>query len=503
VSGDAILEVGELSKTFFGQSALDRVSVEVQAGQVHALVGHNGSGKSTLIKILAGYHLPDDTSAEVRVDGELLRFGNPQESHRLGLRFLHQDLGLVPELTVLENLHLGRPWSTAPGRRIRWRQERQEARELLQRVELDISPEVSVARLGPIQRTQLAVARAVSHDEDARVLILDEPTAVLPSNEVDALFTLVRNALRQGVGVVYVSHRLEELEEIADYITVLRDGHVAGRGPAQEFSREKLVGLIVGNEHLVAPSSATAGDTGSGALRLKFENVSAGELRDASFSLFEGEVVGIAGLTGSGVDDIATALQKRVTLRSGSITVGPTEKLALGPTDLISSGVAVLPAERDLKSVQTMTVRENLTLPDIGHFWRGLRLRLRRERTVARDLVDSFNIRPGRIDAELLELSGGNQQKVNLAKWLRTDPQVLVLAEPTQGVDVGGKDEVLAFVRQAAGRGTAVLICSSDVYELESVCSRILVIREGRIATELNGSAIEASRIAQECFGTE
>jgi ribose transport system ATP-binding protein len=503
VSGDAILEVGELSKTFFGQLALDRVSLDVQAGQVHALVGHNGSGKSTLIKILAGYHLPDDTSAEVRVGGETLRFGNPKESHRLGLRFLHQDLGLVPELTVLENLHLGRPWSTAPGRRIRWRQERQEARELLRRVELDISPEASVARLGPIQRTQLAVARAFSHDEDARVLILDEPTAVLPSNEVDALFTLVRNALRQGVGVMYVSHRLEELEEIADYVTVLRDGQVVGRGPAEEYSRDKLVGLIVGDEHLVAPPSAAAVDTGSGDLRLKFENVSAGELRDASFSLFGGEVVGIAGLTGSGVDDVATALQQRVDLRSGSITVGPAEKVALGPTDLIASGVAVLPAERDLKSVQTMTVRENLTLPDIGNFWSGLRLRLRRERSVARDLVDSFGIRPGRIDAELLELSGGNQQKVNLAKWLRTDPQVLVLAEPTQGVDVGGKDEVLAFVRQAAGNGTAVLICSSDVYELESVCSRILVIREGRITTELSGAAIEASRIAQECFGTE
>lgn len=502
---DAILSVAHLSKTFYGQAALDNASLDVEAGKVMALVGHNGSGKSTLTKILAGYHVPDhDPRTRVVVGDEELRFGQPQESRRLGLRFLHQDLGLVPGLTVLENLQLGRPWETTATGKIRWRNVRARAREAIERVGLDVDVESEVERLGPIQRTQLAAARALSDDQTARVVVLDEPTAVLPANEVEGLFELVRNLTKQGVGVIYVSHRLEEIPTIADDVTVLRDGEVVGEGPTEAFPRERLVRLIVGEDHEVAPmSSATANALSHADARLRFESVTTRTLRDASFAVHAGEVLGIAGLTGSGIDDVVPALQGRLPVEGGRITSGVGDSMCVGPIRLARSSIAVLPAERELRSVITMSVRENLTLPDISRFWQGLRLRMGLERTEARSLIDRFNILPRQIEAELRDLSGGNQQKVNLARRLNLKPSVLVLAEPTQGVDVGGKDEVLSFVRDAAQLGMAVLICSSDVYELEAVCSRVVVIRRGRVAVELVGADILASRISRECYGLE
>jgi ribose transport system ATP-binding protein len=491
-----VLEVRNLSKTFVGQRALDRVDLDVRRAEVHALVGHNGSGKSTLIKLLSGFHQPDPGGA-VSVAGEPLKPGDPAASRRAGLRFIHQELGLVDDLTVLENLRLGGVYETGRGGRIRWRNERRRARESLAVVGLDAHPDVQVSELSPVQRTQVAVARALGEEEGARILFFDEPTATLPHAEVERLFGLIRRTVEAGLGVVYISHRLEELPQIADRVTVLRNGRVVGSGPQDEFGKARLVELIVGGE-IARPArvarAARAPRDGGG---LRFERVAAGRLVDATFAVAPGEVVGMAGLAGSGVHDVPRVLLGRVPLRDGSILA---EGRALAPEELVKRGVAVLSSERVLKNIATMTVRENLTLPQLAPLWRGGRLRLREERAVARDLIRRFGVRPAEPEKPLMELSGGNQQKVAVAKWLRTQPRLIVLDEPTQGVDVGGKAEILELLRAAAGDGVGVLICSSDLEDLEIVCDRVLVVREGRVGGELTGAQITRERVSEECY---
>ncbi|MHB1536913.1 MAG: sugar ABC transporter ATP-binding protein [Solirubrobacteraceae bacterium] len=502
-----VLLVRRLSKTFVGERALEEVSFDVRRAEVHALVGHNGSGKSTLIKILAGYHQPDDPrgASTVEVAGEALRPGDPGASHAAGLRFIHQELGLVERLTVLENLRLGATWMTGRGGHIRWGPERQAARALLERVGLDVHPEALVSDLGAVQRTQVAVARALQDEDRVRVLFFDEPTATLPGSEVDRLFAVISSTVARGIGVVYVSHRLEELPRIADRVTVLRDGRVVGSGAQTDFARERLVELIVGGDrprHSAPRSKSDAAPDGAAEERgrLSLDGVHGGELRGASLAVHGEEIVGVAGLVGSGVHDVIGLLLGRVALSAGSVSVAGRDLERLDPHEMLRRRVAVLPSSRTLKSVPSLSVRENLTLSSLAPLWRHGRLQLRREREVAAEQLERFNVLPRDPERPIAQLSGGNQQKVTVAKWLRTDPRVMVLEEPTQGIDVGGKQEILDLLRESARRGLAILVCSSDLEELELVCDRVLVIRRGCIGAELTGSAITRERIAEECY---
>jgi ribose transport system ATP-binding protein len=494
-----VLEVRNLSKTFVGQRALDGVDFDVGPAEVHALVGHNGSGKSTLIKLLSGFHTPDD-GGTITVAGEELRSGDPAASRRAGLRFIHQELGLVDELTVLENLRLGGVYETGRGGRIRWRSERRRAREALTRVGLAVHPDVPVSELSPVQRTQVAVARALDEREGARILFFDEPTATLPHSEVERLFGLIRRTVEQGLGVVYISHRLEELPQLADRVTVLRNGRVVGTGPQSEFDKDRLVDLIIGEGVARTKRADRGASEATTEERLRFTGVAAGRLEEATFAVAPGEVVGMAGLAGSGVHDVAAVLLARVPLRAGTILVGGEALAGHAPDELVRRRVAVLPSERGLKNIATLTVRENLTLPELAPLWRGGRLRRREERAVARELIARFGVRPAEPEKPLMQLSGGNQQKVAVAKWLRTRPQLIVLDEPTQGVDVGGKAEILELLREAARDGVGVLLCSSDLEDLEIVCDRVLVVREGRIGAQLTGAQITRERVSEECY---
>jgi ribose transport system ATP-binding protein len=504
LSGE-VLSVRQLSKTFVGQRALDAVDFDVGHAEVHALVGHNGSGKSTMIKILAGYHRPDaEPTPTVTVDGEPLRFGDPNASRSAGLRFIHQELGLVDKLTVLENLRLGASWRTRGGR-ILWSQERRAARESLEQAGLRAHPDALVEDLSAVQRTQVAVARALTDESAARVLFFDEPTAMLPSSEVDKLFEVIRAMAELDVSSVYVSHRLEELSRIADRITVLRDGRVVASGKQVDFGREQLVSLIVGEERAHAARSHT-GERGvpvaiaGAAPRLEFDGVSGGELVETSFAVRGGEVVGMAGLVGSGVDDISKVLVGSLTLTAGTVRIDGDELTRREPYELVLRRVAVLPSSRALRSVAGLTVRENLTLSRLEPLWRRGRLQLGEERAEVAGMLETFNILPRQPERLLSQLSGGNQQKVSVARWLRIEPIVMVLDEPTQGVDVGGKHEILELLRTAAQRGMAILICSTDLEELEAVCDRVLIVREGQVRSELTGSALSRERIASECY---
>jgi ribose transport system ATP-binding protein len=500
------LTVRSLSKTFVGQRALDAVDFHVDPAEVHALVGHNGSGKSTMIKILSGFHRPDDDpEPSVAVSGTALHLGDPEAARAAGLRFIHQELGLVDKLSVLENLRLGGVWRTRKGR-ILWAQERRAARELLEHAGLRAHPDTPVENLSAVQRTQVAVARALADESAARVMFFDEPTAMLPSSEVDRLFELIRATVRLGVSVVYVSHRLEELPRIADRVTVLRDGSVVASGKQAEFTRDQLVEQIIGERRghsrpgpRPRDSPSTAADTGTVA-RLEFEHVTAGELIDASFAVRAGEVVGMAGLVGSGVNDVSKVLFGTVELKSGRVLVDGQTLEHPDPHELLRRRIAVLPSSRTLRSVAGLTVRENLTLSRLEPLWRRGRLQLRQERQEAAELAERFNILPRQPERLMTQLSGGNQQKVSFARWMRTEPVVMVLDEPTQGVDVGGKQEILELLRNAARNGVAVLICSSDLEELEAICDRVLIMRRGALRKELSGAALSRETIAEECY---
>jgi ribose transport system ATP-binding protein len=500
------LRIEHLSKSFGGQPpALADVSLDVEAGQVHALLGHNGSGKSTLIKILSGFHEPDAGSGAVHVGGRKLRWGDSRDAHEAGIRFIHQDLGLVDELTVLENLRLGEPFETGPGWRIRWGRERAAAKVALERAGLSVSPDAYASSLGPVERTQLAVARALQDQGEVKVLVLDEPTAVLPNNQVERLFEIVRRTVTHGVGIVYVSHRLEEVFALADKVTVLRAGRVVGQGPVAEFDHDRLVRLIVGDS---SPEGGSAELTAARAsdhseAMLAFKGVSGGELREASFEAGRGEVLGLAGLAGSGVHDVSKILLGRERCEAGTVEVESATVERLDANALLKRGVAVLPSERLLKIIAPFTVRENYTLPDLHSFWRAGRLRRGAELKATRSMIAAYSVVPGNPEQPIDELSGGNRQKVAVAKWLRCDPAVIVLDEPTQGVDIGAKMDILEVLRGIANDGVTVVVCSSDIYDLTLVCERVLVMRRGQVAAELTGDRLSPENIISESYQSE
>lgn len=502
----AELRLTGLSKTFPGQRALDDVDLDVGSGEIHAFVGHNGSGKSTLIKVLSGYHDPDPGGGELFVDGKRVALGDGAAAHHAGIRFLHQDLGLVEGLTVLENLRLGpNNYETGLAWRINWKRERAAAESLLSRLGLShLSPDDEVNYLSAIERTEVALARALQDTDSVGVLVLDEPTAALPDEQVEHLFDLVRRLASTGVAVIYVSHRLEEVFALADRVTVLRDGHVVRSMPVSNLDQRELAQLIAG-EH---------GDSGSvarsvqirevGESRLNFDGVATGaELRGLDLEVRSGEVVGLAGLAGSGVHDVPLVLLGDAPVVSGSLSICSDVITKSDPTHLGANGVAVVTAARTRKQIPGMNVRENLTIADLRLFWRSGWFRDQPERDHAEALVKDYLIQPSDVERPIETLSGGNQQKVYVARWLRTRPKVLVMEEPTQGVDVAGSVEIVRFARQAADDGVAVLLCSSDLEDLAGVCDRVVVLRDGRAAAELVGTAATRESIVEECYASQ
>ena len=505
-----VLRAVRLSKTFPGQVALRDVSLEVSAGQVCGLMGHNGSGKSTLIKILSGYHQPDQGPADsgVYVGDERLPPGNPDAARRAGLRFIHQDLGLIEELSVLDNLRLGSgTYQTGALGHIKGRQERQAARRLLDRFEIDVDPLTTLADLSAVQRTEVAVARALQQEDDVRLLVLDEPTAVLPEASVQRLFRVLRVVSQHGIAVLYVSHRLEEIPQITTHVCVLRDARRVAFGPTADFSRSRLVELITGkrlaedgSERPASADRAASGERATNSSFFELADVISGRLRGLTMSVNPGEVVGLAGLAGSGVHDLPECLLGRHRLVSGEVRLEGKVLQRLSPADFIANRVAVLPAARPLKAIEALTVRENLTLPHLAPLWRRGRLRRAEERAVAAKIVSDYDIRPQDPERMLATLSGGNRQKVCVAKWLRIQPKLMILDEPTAGVDVGATDEILRLIRAAASQGVGVVVCSSDLEELEQICGRVLVVRGGKVAAELSGTRLTRENIIAECY---
>jgi ribose transport system ATP-binding protein len=490
-----VLSINNLSKTFVSQRVLKSVDLGIGAGEVHGLVGQNGSGKSTLIKILAGYHAPD-SGGSVTVGDQGLAFGSPSASDQIGLRFVHQDLGLVETLDTVENLALGAGYPTGRSRLISWRSARRQAEEALGRLGYDIDVTRPVAELPMSSRTSIAIARALSDRAGpARVLILDEPTANLPSHETGLLFDVVRRVSDAGVSVVFVSHRLDEVVSICSAVSVLRDGDlVATLREKPGLTETRLIELMIGQQ-IDGYDPPGARDADQGGVLLRVRGVTTATIGELDLDVRAGEVVGVAGITGSGREDVAPAIFGGIA-RGGQVAVQAVDVPPLRPDRSIAAGIGLVPADRHSKAIfLDSPVRENISVVGLKALTRYGLIRPRVEEREVNEWLGRLDVRPRDPERMIATLSGGNQQKVVIARWLRQRPKVLVLDEPTQGVDVGAKAEIHALVDVAAAEGTAILVVSTESEELARLCHRVVVLRNGRIVGTLTGDAITADRI--------
>ncbi|WP_167042365.1 sugar ABC transporter ATP-binding protein [Salinibacterium sp. ZJ454] len=491
-----VLRIEGLSKTFPGQRALDDVSIDVRAGEVHALIGENGSGKSTLIKCLAGVYTPDP-GARITIGGtEMGDSYSPSEAIKAGCGFVHQDLGLVPTLSVAENIALSHGYRTSLGR-ILWRSNAERAAKLLRVFTDDIDPNALISSLSAAKQTLVGIARGLRDaSEGAKLLVLDEPTASLPEGEVRALFAAVRRVTKAGIGIVYVSHRLNEIFEIADRVTVIRDGRVVGTWAIDEIDERTLIEKIVGRslEKFYPPATRT---TDHEAL-LRVEHLSGSRVQDASFTVGRGEVVGVAGLLASGRSELARLIFGAQTATAGEIELDGISLRGHEPREAMQAGIAFIPQERRRAgSHGSMTVRENITLSSIDDFVTGGRIRSRKEAKAVTVTMDTFDVRPRDPERRFETLSGGNQQKAVFAKWMRRHPKLLILDEPVQGVDVGSAMQIYEQIEEIAAQGAGILMIDSELEDLCRLCDRILVLRNGRIVDELKGDARTKERILE------
>jgi ribose transport system ATP-binding protein len=490
-SGTPLLAMRGIVKEFPGVRALDEVDLEVVAGEVHCLLGQNGAGKSTLIKVLAGAYRPD--AGEIRWRGEPVAFGSPHDADAAGIATIHQELDLVPGLSVAENIFLGHEPARLGFSRIRDAED--EARALLRRLgHPEIPPGRELGRLSAAGQQVVSMARALSRD--ARLIVMDEPSAVLDADEVDNLFRVVRELTAAGVAVVYISHRLEEIRRIGDRVTVLKDGRTVARDlPAARTPTAEVIRLMTGRS--IEYAFPDRGPAPSGDPVLEVQGLGRrGEFADVSFTVRPGEVVGLAGLVGSGRSEILETVYGARRASTGTVRVrGKVLRPGSVPA-AVRAGMGLAPEERKSQGLLLAEpVYRNVSLPALGRFSRGGFLRGGAELAAAAEMTARLDVRPPDPTRPVRTLSGGNQQKVVLARWLLEECSVLLLDEPTRGVDVGARSEIYALVRRLAARGVAVVLVSSEVPEVLGLADRVLVIREGRVVREAPATELDEGRV--------
>ena len=475
--GSASVEMTGICKLFGGIRALDDVSFSVRGGEVHALLGENGAGKSTLMKILAGAH--QATGGEIRIGGDRVTIASPHASRALGIGIIYQELALAAELTVAENIFLGELTGLVHARRLRAR-----ARVLLDELGFSIDPGAVVGDLPLAFQQAVEIAKAMSRQ--VRILILDEPTAVLAPPEVERLLEVVRGLSRRGVSVVYISHRLDEIFRIADQITVLKDGRTVGTYAASDMDEHRLISLMVGREtsQLFPKMDRTKGEE-----LLRVENLFAANLvKDVSFSVHAGEVLGIAGLIGSGRTELARAIFGAGGIEAGTVSVSGRRVSIRTPRQGVAAGIGLVPEDRKSQGlVLALPIRQNVTFTCLRRFtnWFGV-IHRAAERVSVDDVARRTTIRARNLDLAVSSLSGGNQQKVVLAKWLDAGCRIIILDEPTRGVDVGARAEIYQLIETLAANGLGVIVISSDLIEVIGASDRILVMSGGRISGDLS-----------------
>jgi len=497
----ALLEIDKVSKRFPGVQALTDVSLKVESGDIHALVGQNGAGKSTLVKCVTGVHPPDE--GQISFDGEVIHTFAPKHNLDLGIAVVYQRSQLLPWLSVAENIMLGH-MPTIAGLVVSRREADRIARTLLAKFKLDIDPRMPVARLSAPERQEVVIAKALFRE--AKLVILDEPTAALDAERITRLFNLVRDLKAHGVGVLYISHHLEEVFQLADRVTVLRDSRVVSTSPVTDLTQDQIVTLMAGRrleDVRRRNGRAAAGTQGESSYSIQFDNVSAHELRDVSFGVSPGEVVGITGVIGAGGHDVARALFGLEQIRSGRVTIHGKPYKPVGPRQAIRSGLFMIPEDPTAEGlVPVLSVANNISLVDLPAITRLVLLSYRKERRMAREYVRQLSIATSSVDVPVRNLSGGNQQKVLLAKALEAKTRILVLEEPTQGVDVHAKQEIHAIVRGLAAEGRAVLVISTDIRDLLLFVDRIVALRSGRVVGELVATETDYAEVLDLTVGS-
>ena len=486
-----------IGKRFPGVVALDGVSLEVGHGEVVALCGENGAGKSTLVKILGGVYQPD--AGEILVDGQPVRINNVTDALKLGIAFIHQELNVLDNLDVAANVFLGREPLIGPFRLIDTKKIHADTEPYLKRLGLDVSSRTRLDKLSLAQQQMVEIAKALSLN--ARLIIMDEPTSSLTLSETERLLQLVCELSEQGVSVIYISHRLGEVEHCADRVVVLRDGKNAGALPSAEISHDRIVSLMVGREiksFYVEPQAQSK----PGFLKVRGVRSSRYPAKSVSFDAGQGEILGFAGLVGAGRSEIAKAIVGLDRLASGQVTLG-TEDVVVGDSrEAIRRGIYLVPEDRRGEGlVVGMTLRENITLPSLKRFSVMNLISRPRERKTANEQITSLQIKTPNAETRVVNLSGGNQQKVVLGKWLSMDPKVMILDEPTRGIDVGAKAEIYRLMRELAARGTVILMISSDMEEVLHVSDRVAVMHEGEITGVLDRADCTEENIMQLAVG--
>lgn len=491
-----------LVKDYPGVRALDGANLTIRGGSIHGLLGKNGAGKSTIIKILAGAVHPD--GGEILVNGEETSIGSPHAASALGFAFAHQELMDVPNLTVAENVLLGLGYPTVAGSLVRTRAMRKKAAAALDRLEADIDPAAPLASLGVAERRLVVIAHGLA--ADARMIVLDEPTASLTDSEIEHLDKVLKSLRGDGVAIVYVSHRLEEIFNLTDEVTVFRDGRTVFEGETAKMTRSELITQITGESVATAVEERTPHFAPAGAKELmRVEGMTLpGVVEDVSFAVREGEMLGIAGLVGSGRTELMRLIFGADKAAAGEVYLRGEKQTIRNPRDAIDAGIVLLPEDRKGHGgVFTFSVKKNITLPSMPKFRLAKTAPIpsaRKERMAARELVERLEIKVPTVDHPAKHLSGGNQQKMVLAKWMDTGADVFIFDEPTQGIDVGGKEDVYTLMTELAERGKGVIFISSEFTELVGTCGRVLVMREGRIVAEFADETITEETLVGACY---
>ena len=473
-----------IGKRFPGVTALDSVHLHVGSGEVLALVGENGAGKSTLMKILAGIYQPD--SGTIQIEGRSATIRSPREAAHLGIGIIHQELEVIDTLDIAANIYLGREPVRGPLRLIDRRRIEADTEAVLARLNLRLSPRTPVGELSTAHQQMVEIARAISLN--ARILLMDEPTSSLTINETEQLFQVVRDLRASGVSIIYISHRLSEVEELADRVEVLRDGRNAGSLSREEIHHEQMVRLMVGRD---LSSFYTHPELPGDEVRFAVKGVRTRRYPESEVSLeiHSGEILGLAGLVGAGRTELAAAIFGVEPPLAGSVVLRGEAVTIRSPRDAIRHGIYLVPEDRrSFGLITEMNVRGNITLPAVEEYSAGGFIQNARERTVALRMCDELRIKTPSIESPAANLSGGNQQKVVLAKWLSLGPKVILFDEPTRGIDVGAKAEIYQLMRKLADEGVAVLMISSDMEEILGNSDRVAVMHEGRISGVLDRS---------------
>ncbi|MFT4038412.1 MAG: sugar ABC transporter ATP-binding protein [Thermomicrobiales bacterium] len=484
-----LLRMSGISKTFPGVKALDEVSVTVFPGECLALLGENGAGKSTLMKVLSGVYQPD--GGEIAFDGDVVTLSSPRQAQALGISIIYQEFNLMPNLTVAENVFIGREPNS--GGFVNRHKMEADTRVLLQRLGVALDPRATVRDLSVAEQQMVEIAKALS--TNARLVIMDEPTSALTDREVDSLLAIVNNLKAQGLGVIFITHRLDELAPIGDWVTVLRDGRNAGEMPMAEATPDAIVRMMVGRHiadlyekigHSYDPNAAPVLEVRGLSRTGSAQDATQIVLHDVNFGVRAGEIVGLAGLVGSGRTEVARAIFGADRFDAGQVLLNGQPVTITTPRDAIRHGIGLVPEDRKQQGlVLSLAVRENIALPSLDKMVKFGFVQSGEEQKLGRRFVDALRIRTPSLEQQVINLSGGNQQKVVIAKWLALQPQVLILDEPTRGIDVGAKAEVHSLIAELARQGVAVLMISSELPEILGMSDRVLVMHEGHIVADV------------------